>query len=171
MNNPYLKVKLVRDGAVMPSKREEDGCFDLYGCFDEEAVFLYPGDIKLIPLGISTEFPKNWIVRIFERSSAGSKGISARSGIIDSGYRGEYFTPLNNVSNKLIIISNLEEKEVREKYPQKLEGYENNILVYPQSKAIAQGALLYTPHVEIEQVEELDDTSQRGAGALGSSGK
>lgn len=171
MQEPFLKVKIVREGAIMPSKREEDGCFDLYGCFDEEAVFLYPGDIKLTPLGIATEFPKNWIVRIFERSSAGSKGISARSGIIDSGYRGEYFTPLNNVSNRLIIISNLSEEEIREKYSSKLDGYEDNILIYPQSKAVAQGALLYTPHVEIEEVNELDDTSERGAGALGSSGK
>ena len=171
MEIPYLKVKIVRDGALMPSKREEDACYDLYGVFEEEAVFLYPGDIRLTALGIATEFPKNWFFRIFERSSAGSKGISARSGIIDSGYRGEYFTPLNNVSNRLIVISNLPEDKVREKYFEKIKGYEENLLVYPQNKAIAQGTLLYSPHIEIEQVDELDMATIRGAGALGSSGK
>jgi len=43
-------------------------------------------------------------------------------------------------------------------------------IIYPQSKAVAQGFLLYCPHVEVEETEELSD-SQRGDGTLGSSGK
>lgn len=170
MEKPYLKVKKVREGAILPSKRVEDACFDLYGCFDEEAKFLFPGDIYLVPLGISTEFPADWVFYIVERSSAGSKGISTRCGVIDSGYRGEIFTPLNNTTRKLIIISNLGVDEIKQKYLEKLKGYEDNFIVYQQSKAIAQGFLLYCPHVEVEETDDLMD-SQRGDGALGSTGK
>ena len=170
MEKPYLKVKKVRKEAKLPSKRVEDACFDLYGCFEDEAKFLYPGDIYMVPLGISTEFPKDWVFYIVERSSAGSKGISTRCGVIDSGYRGEIFTPLNNTTKKLIIISNLNIEEIKEKYSKELEKYEENFIIYPQSKAVAQGFLLYCPHVEVEETEELSD-SQRGDGALGSTGK
>ena len=110
---PYLKVKLVKKNAILPTKRVEDGFFDLYGCFDEEVFFLKPGDLKLVSLGISTEFPANWAFRIYERSSAGSKGIATRCGVIDSGYRGEYFVAINNTTNRLIIISDKTEEEIK----------------------------------------------------------
>lgn len=171
MENPYLKVKLLRDNAVMPSKRVEDACFDLYACFDEEAQFLYPGDIYLAPLGISTEFSRDWVFYIVERSGAGSKGISTRAGVIDSGYRGEIKTPLNNTTNKLIIFTELSDEEIKEKYTEKLKGFEDNYIIYPQSKGIAQGFLLYCPHVDVEEVKELDMNSERGVGAWGSTAK
>ena len=168
---PYLKMKLVRENAILPTKRVEDGCFDIYGCFDEETFFLYPGDIKLVPLGFKTEFPHDWIFRIFERGSAGSKGLSMRCGVIDSGYRGEYFAAANNTSNKLIVITNLTEDEIKEKYAKEIENYEDKLTLYPQDKAIAQFALTYVPHIDIEEVQSLDMNTERGEGALGSSGK
>lgn len=171
MEKPYLKMKLVRENAVFPTKRLEDGCYDIYGCFDEEAFFLYPGDIKLIPLGFKTEFPRDWIFRIFERGSSGSKGLAMRCGIIDSGYRGEYFAAANNTSNKLIIITNLNEEEIKEKYAEEIKEYEEKLTLYPQTKAIAQFSLLYVPHIEIEETHELDMNTERGEGALGASGK
>ena len=168
---PYLKMRLVRENAVLPTKRMEDGCFDIYGCFDEEVFFLYPGDIKLVPLGFQAEFPHNWIFRIMERGSAGSKGISMRCGVIDSGYRGEYFAAVNNTSRNLIIISNLSEEEVKKKYQEEIKEYEDKLVLYPQNKAIAQFALFYTPHIDIEEVYELSMNTERGDGSLGSSGK
>lgn len=78
MNQPYLKIKLLHPQSVLPSKRPEDAFFDLYGIFSQEAVFLFPGDIRLISLGFNAEFSQNWAFRIFERSSAGSKGIAMR---------------------------------------------------------------------------------------------
>ena len=171
MDKPFLKIKRLRKEAIMPSKRVEDACFDLYGCFDDEVKFLYPGDIYLIPLGISTEFPKDWVFYIVERSGSGSKGISTRAGIIDSGYRGEMKTPLNNTTNKLIIFTNKTKEDILENHKEQLKDFEENFIIYPQTKGIAQGFLLYCPHVDVEEVDELDSTSERGAGGFGSTGK
>lgn len=171
MEKPYLKVKKLHEKAILPSKRVEDACFDLYGIYDEDPKFLFPGDIYLIPLGISTEFPKDWVFYIVEKSSSGSKGISTRAGVIDSGYRGEIKTPLNNTTNKLIVCTTKTEEEIKEEYADKIKGYEDKLKIYPQKKSIAQGFLLYCPHVDIEEVKELDMTSQRGDGGFGSTGK
>lgn len=170
MERPYLKVKRLHERAVLPSKRSEDAGFDLYGIFDEDPKFLYPGNIYLVPLGISTEFPKDYVFYIVERSGSGSKGISTRAGVIDSGYRGEIKTPLNNTTNKLIVFSNLSKEEIIKNFATKLKGFEDNFIVYPQDKGIAQGMLLYCPHAEIEEVGDLSD-SHRGEGGFGSSGK
>ncbi|MCA9496676.1 MAG: dUTP diphosphatase, partial [Nanoarchaeota archaeon] len=167
---PFLKIKKLNPKAILPSKRDEDAGYDVYGLFDEDPKFLYPGNIYLVPLGITTEFPKDYVFYIVERSGSGSKGISTRAGVIDSGYRGEIKTPLNNTSNKLIIFSNKTEEEIKKNYAEKIKGYEEKLIIYPQSKAIAQGLLLYSPHVEIEEVYELGE-SVRGEGGFGSSGK
>ena len=171
MEQPYLKLKLVRDGAKVPTKRVEDGFFDLYGVFEEDPFYIYPGELKLVPLGFSTEFPPNWAFRIYERSSAGSKGISARCGVIDSGYRGEYFAAVNNTTNSLIVITNKAPDEIKEKHKEQIKGYEEKMIVYPSSKAIVQGGLIYSPHIDIEVTEELNMVSERRDGTLGSTNK
>lgn len=170
MEDVYLKVKRLNEKAILPSKRDEDAGYDVYGLFEEDAVFLKPGQIHLVSLGISTEFPNNWVLYITERSGSGSKGISTRAGVIDSGYRGEIKTPLNNTSDKLMVFSNLSLDELKEKYEDKFVGFEENFLIYPQDKAIAQALLLYCPHVQIEEVFELGD-SLRGEGGFGSTNK
>ena len=124
MEKPFLKIKKLNPKAILPSKRDEDAGYDVYGLFDEDPKFLYPGNIYLVPLGITTEFPKDYVFYIVERSGSGSKGISTRAGVIDSGYRGEIKTPLNNTSNKLIIFSNKTEEEIKKNYAEKIKGYE-----------------------------------------------
>lgn len=171
MEKPYLKVRKIKESAIIPSKREEDAGYDVYGVFEKDPYFIYPGEIYLVPLGISIEFPKDYVFYIVERSGAGSKGISTRAGVIDSGYRGEIKTPLNNVTDKLQVFTNLSEDELRDKHSEMLKGFEEDLVIYPQTKAIAQGLLLYCPHVEVEEAEELDISSSRGEGGFGSSGK
>lgn len=168
MEQPYFKVKRVRDGAKIPSKREEDGGYDLYGVFEKDFQILMPGEITLIPTGLSIEIPKNWVFYVAERGSTGSKGISRRCGVVDSGYRGEVFVATNNTSNKPIVFAkNTDGAELA------VFLEENNLVdvtVYPHSKGIAQALLLYCPHIDVEEVTDLAD-SERGSGALGSSGK
>lgn len=171
MENVYLKVKRLNQRAILPSKRDEDAGYDVYGLFEDDAVFLKPGQIYLVSLGISTEFPQNWVLYITERSGSGSKGISTRAGVIDSGYRGEIKTPLNNTSDKLIVFTNLNLEDIKKKYEKELVGFQDDkIFIYPQDKAIAQALLLYCPHVDIEEVLELED-SLRGNGGFGSTNK
>lgn len=159
----------VNPNATIPTKRDEDGCYDIYACFDEEYISIPPLTIKLIPTGIASAFSSKYRVGIRERGSSGTKGLSYRAGQIDSGYRGEWFIPINNTTNKLIIIA---KKELVEKNPFLLECEE--ITVYPYEKAICQAALEEVPMVNVIEIpyDKLKNmASERGTGKLGSSGK
>lgn len=170
MNKPYLKVKLLNDEAILPSKRPEDACYDLYAVIDDDFLILNPGDIHMIPTGIAIEIPEDWIFYITERSSTGTKGLAKRCGVIDSGFRGEMFIPINNTTNKTIILAkNLDRK--LDNFLSENNLNKDDITIYPLSKAIAQGMLIYSPHVDVEEVDELSDNSERGDGVLGSTGK
>ncbi len=169
MEKPFFKVKKLKEGAIIPSKRPEDAAYDLYAIFEEDFKILMPGEIFMAPTGLSVEIPSDWVFYIAERGSTGSKGISRRCGVVDSGYRGEIFVPLNNTTNKPVIFAVKEGPALADFLEEQgLQGGE--VTIYPQSKAIAQAMIMYAPHVEVEEVEELGE-SERGDGALGSSGK
>ena len=162
-----VKFAKVRPDAKIPSKRDEDMGFDIYACFDEDYILIEPHETKLIPTGIASACDSDYGFLVFERGSTGSKGIARRCGVIDSGYRNEWFIGLTNTTNKTLIISKLEEKQ---RYDDCLKNY----FIYPYSKAIAQALVVPVPKTMVEEVsyEELQNIkSERGLGALGSSGK
>ena len=166
LNENDLYFAKVNPNAIIPSKRDEDGGYDVYACFDEDYMVIQPHETKLIPSGIATAFSPKWVAIIKERGSNGSKGIAQRCGVIDSGYRNEWFVPLTNTTNKTVTISKLP----KEQLPLMLqEG-----IVYPYTKGIAQFIMIEVPKLDTHEVDF--DTlkafkSERGLGALGSSGK
>ena len=86
------------------------------------------------------------------------------SGQVDSGYRGSIFVSLYNANSVPVIIS---------KNVDTLEKTGDYIKV-PYSKAIAQFAMEEVPVLEEKEIDyEILKTiaSERGVGALGSSGK
>ncbi len=173
MEVPIIKFLKTSEKAIIPEKRKEDAGFDLYPVYEYDPIFLYPGDIIMLNTKLKLEFPEEYVFIIKERGSTGTKGLSARAGIIDSGYRGELILVINNTSNKLIIITDKEEEYIKTNFFEKIEGYEEKIVLYPQKKAIAQGILLYKPNPKIIEVfseEELEE-SERKEGLLGSTGK
>jgi dUTP pyrophosphatase len=164
INNNTLIFAKVKPNAIIPSKRDEDGCYDVYACFDGEEIVIYPGQIVLVPTGIASSFSSKFRISIRERGSTGTKGMSVRAGQIDSGYRGEWFIPINNTSDKTIAIT-------------KNDGYSKSnpgAIYYPYTKAIAQAALEIVPIVDVKEVsyDELQTIpSERGTGKIGSSNK
>lgn len=190
MNNVYLKFAKIKENAIIPSKKEEDSGFDIYSCLEKDW-FINAHTTRLVPTGIACEFPKNWTLLLEERGSTGSKGVKRSAGVIDSGFRNEIFIALTNASYKTVVISvninktkerliRLKEKQLKDEHGAEYNAtkydfnkfIEKNYIIYPSTKAIAQGLLLYTPHVEVQEVkyEELSN-SERGLGMLGSSGK
>ena len=151
--------------AIIPSKREEDGAFDIYACFEEDYILLEPHETKAIPTGIASAFSSDYVAILKERGSTGTKGIGQRCGVIDSGYRGQWFIPLTNHNDKPLVIA----KEVA------TNGFNPEAkIIYPYEKAIAQCMMVVVPKLTIEEIthdELLKFESERGAGALGSSGK
>lgn len=186
-----IKFAKVHPNATIPSKRDEDMGFDIYACFDEDYIMINPHETKLIPTGIASACSSDYGFLVFERGSTGSKGIARRCGVIDSGYRNEWFIGLTNTTNKTLYISKLSKEEIIDRMynaddmSKKWDGIfgnivsikdnlENNIFVYPYSKAIAQALVVPVPKTNVQEVhyDELKTIeSERGMGALGSSNK
>ncbi|MNW58091.1 deoxyuridine 5'-triphosphate nucleotidohydrolase [compost metagenome] len=164
----------VKPTAIIPSKRDEDGCYDIYADQSIEEIFIAPGAIVEVPTGIASAFNSKYRLDFQrERGSTGSIGLTPRCGQIDSGYRGEIFLKLQNVTDKFIILSNRYFKIVTSQEEEKMyKGKE--YIIYPLSKAVCQAALEIVPDVEVKEIsyEELEKIpSQRGKGKLGDSGK
>ena len=142
-----IHVKLLREGAQMPTYGSAEAAgADLYACL-EESVIIGPCQTVWIPTGIAMEIPKGCAGLIFARSSMGAKRDLApanKVGVIDSDYRGEINVVLHNHGSRQQLVA--------------------------PGERIAQLVItpVYTPG--FLQVQELDDTA-RGTGGFGSTGK
>lgn len=161
-----------REGAKIPEKRTEDAGMDIYPCFSNDYLFIKPHETVKIATGIRSACPLEYYFQLEERGSTGSIGLALRCGVIDSGYRGEWFIVLTNTTDNPIIIT---------KYASAFGDYAElesdeygDPIIYSYNKAIAQAVLLPVPKVKIDEVsvEELFEMkSERMDGCLGSSGK
>ena len=161
-----IKFAKVKPDAKIPTKREEDAGYDIYACFDEGYIAINPHETKLIPTEIASVCDKDYCFIVKERGSTGSKGIAVRCGVIDSGYRNPWFIGLTNTTTQTLFLINPNYKD-KEFIP-------TNRFSYDCTKAIAQAILVPVPKTTVEEIsyEELQAVeSERGEGALGSSGK
>lgn len=147
----------------IPTKRIEDGGYDIYPAFDGAYVKIMPHETVKINTGLYSAFSSDYVMILKERGSTGTKGIGQRCGVIDSGFRGEWLVPITNHNDKPLYIA----KDV------KIDTAEDAI-IYPYDKAIAQAIVVRVPKVNIvqkhyEEVCAVD--SERKSGMLGSSGK
>lgn len=153
----------VRKEAIIPSKREEDGAFDIYACFEEDYIIIQPHETKMIPTGLCSAFSSDYVAILKERGSTGTKGIGQRAGVVDSGYRGEWFVPLTNHNVLPLVIAKNGIDTIKQPH-----------IKYPYEKAICQCIMLEVPKLKVKEVS-LDKIksikSERGKGCLGSSKK
>ena len=153
------------ESAIIPSKRKEDAGYDLYALQTDEVLIIRPGETLMINTGIRTAFSSNYVMLARERGSTGTIGMKVGAGVIDSGYRGTIFIPINNTGNKRIIITPKCE-EVTEV---------DDMIYYPKSKGICQVLMVPVQHLEVKELTEDEynslEKTERQEGALGSSGK
>lgn len=163
-----VKFAKVRPTAIIPTKRNEDAGYDIYANFEDDYMLINSHDTVMIPTGIASVCDTNYCFILKERGSTGTKGMAQRCGIIDSGYRSEWFVPITNTTDRMLFIT-------KSDYLTKLKAeYKEHAIYYPYEKAICQALIIPVPTVDIEEVtyEELKAiSSDRGVGALGSSGK
>lgn len=160
-----VQISKIRPEAKIPNKREEDAGFDLYPCFDEDYIIILPHKTKLIPTGLATAFSPDYVMLLRERGSTGAKGMALRSGVVDSGYRGEIFVGITNTNDfPIVILKNVQDKTWER----------HHYIIYPYSKAIAQAIFVEPPKAKFEEIpyeDLLKIESERGIGKLGSSQK
>ncbi len=143
-----VKIKKLRENAVVPKRATEFSAgADLYACIDEP-VTIAPSGLAKIPTGIAIELPRgDFAAFLFARSGLGVKhGITLSNsvGVVDSDYRGEICVGLCNVSDKPYTIQ--------------------------PNERIAQMVVMPVVLADFIQADELSDT-QRGEGGFGSSGR
>lgn len=167
MNNVYFGK--LRPEAKIPTKRDEDAGYDIYACFEQDSIEIPPHTTIMIPTGLVSCFSGDYVGILKERGSTGSVGIAQRCGIIDSGYRGEWFVPLTNTNDYKIVIAKGQQDNA--------QGYMINgemVFFYPYNKAICQCLFVEVPKLNIKELpaeEIIDNVSERGQGKLGSSNK
>lgn len=151
--------------AIIPTKRKEDAGYDVYMLPTDEPVIVKPGETVSLHTGLKTAFNSDYVLLGRERGSTGTKGLRFGAGVIDSGFRGEILIPINNTSDRDIVL-------MPEKYSSD-KSFED-ALIYPQTKAIGQLLLVPVIDAEVKEVsaEEYEKfDSERGEGMVGSSGK
>ena len=140
---PQIGIKKLSEDSIVPTRANDtDAGWDLYVPHD----FLLPHETRaLVPTDISMAIPTGYVGLIWDRSGvAVKKGIHRFAGVIDSGYRGEVKVCLWNSSEWDVHFRN--------------------------GERIAQILFQAIPECDLIEVEELD-TTERGEGGFGSSGK
>lgn len=159
----------VRENAVIPSKREEDGAYDVYCALEPNAsgtyeMLLRKNEPNLVPTGLAMSLLSKYAFNMTnERGSTGSKGMLSVCGLVDSGYRNEIFVNIIPTWKDVLITSKVTEVKVLE-----------DIILYPNSKAIAQGYVQYNLDLNVKEIAYealLKIPSERGLGKIGSSKK
>ena len=142
-----VKVKILREGAVLPTYGSEGAAgADLYACLNTP-VNIAPGETVFIPTGLAMAIPEGLAGLVYARSGMASKrGLAPANkvGVVDSDYRGEFLVALHNHGTE----------------PQTIE----------HGERIAQ--LVITPVLrgQFQEADSLSDTA-RGSGGFGSTGR
>lgn len=142
-----LTFKKLDEKAVIPSRATKCSAgMDICACLDSP-VTLMPGDIKMIPTGLTAQTDEDDVaLLIYPRSGLSSKfGISLANcvGVVDSDYRGAWFIPLINNGREPFTVEH--------------------------GMRIAQLIPTRVLFPEIDVSDTLTDT-ERGSGGFGSSG-
>lgn len=150
--------------AIIPTKRDEDAGYDMYAEDRETEVVVQPHETVGFLTGICSAFHSSKVAILKERGSTGKLGIGQRSGVVDSGYRGNWEIFLTNHNTKPIVFT---------PNPDKYAG-DDTVIVYNLNKALCQAVFLEVPAVSsTEKSAEFIRSipSKRGESRLGASGK
>jgi dUTP pyrophosphatase len=148
-NTPTMELKIKylphynRDWGVVSYAKPGDAGFDLRAALDE-GLILVPGNVYVIPTGMSVAVPTGYEMQIRSRSGMASKGVVVTNapGTVDSGYRGEVKVLLHAVAGLVRI---------------------------EPGDRVAQAVLKRAEQVRFVEVFDLDQT-ERGFAGFGSTG-
>lgn len=142
-----IRVKKLDPNAVLPTYGSAEAAgADLYACLSEP-IAVQPGEVAWVSTGIALEVPKGCAGLVYARSGLACKrGLAPANkvGVVDSDYRGEV---------KVVLLNHSKEVQVIE-----------------HGERIAQFVITPVLTPAYEEVTELD-TTDRGVGGFGSTGK
>lgn len=139
-----IKIKKLSKNVELPKQSTQGAAgMDFYL---PQPVRFWPKCSKKVPLGVAVEIPKGYVMLLIPRSSTWKTPLRMPNsvGVIDSDYRGEVCALLQNTSY--------------------LWAYAG------AGERLVQGVIVPVPSIQIQEVEELSETS-RGVGGFGSTGR
>lgn len=139
-----LKIKKLIPHAIIPSRATPQAAgYDLYS---SEGYIVLPGHRVVVSTGIQVHLPPGVYGRIAPRSGLAVKhGLGVGAGVIDADYQGEI---------KIVLFNH----DLR-----------HNFVIRPGYR-IAQLVLEYIATPEVEEVDEFEHVTARGAEGFGSTG-
>lgn len=139
-----IRVKKINKEAKLPEySRVGDAGMDIFSCQDYE---LMPGEKHIFGSGIAVEYPDDHLAYIYDKSGLSCKHeLITLGGVMDPNYRGEWQITMKNLGSK----------------PYKVE----------KGEKICQVVFHKISKVEVEEVDQLDNNSERGDNWAGSSGR
>lgn len=159
--------------AVIPTKRDEDGGYDVHALIEPRETehegivheqLLEKDKVNFVGTGVASAMSSKYALSFqHERSSVAKNGMVVVAGLIDSGYRSEIKLMVIPMVKDILITSEVSE----------VEEYED-VILYPYSKAISQFTILLVPEVDVMELpydDLLSIASERRFGGWGSSGK
>ena len=136
-----LNIKLLADHCKPEITDTANGGIDLRS---RDTVQISPMSFRTVRLGITTEFPPEYVGLLFDRSGiAANTGLFKTAGVIDSNYRGEWSVILHNQTR--------------------------TAQTFKAGERCCQVVFVERPAVTIAIVDSLNE-SVRGDGGFGSSG-
>ena len=142
-----MNIKKLNESAIVPTYGSAAAAgADLYACTDSDIV-IAPGATVLVHTGVAMAIPDGYVGLVFARSGLATKrGLAPANkvGVIDSDYRGEIMVALHNHSAATQTVAH--------------------------GERIAQIVFMPYAAADFDVVDELDSTD-RGAGGFGSTGK
>lgn len=90
--------------AIKPTKKTEDGAYDLYAVFDKPIVVHKPHEVMMFNTGIKIAFDTDYVALFRERGSTGIRNMQVRAGVVEGNFRGNYQVLLNNGNEYMDII-------------------------------------------------------------------
>ena len=136
----------VKEGAVLPVYKTIGAAGADICAFVSDTIVINPGEVKMIPTGLSFEIPEGYEIQIRPRSGLAAKnGITCLNtpGTIDSDYRGEVQVILINLGKQAFEVHS--------------------------GDRIAQAVVAPVTHGIFSETDTLHETA-RGTGGFGSTG-
>jgi len=145
-----VRVYKVRPTAKLPRRAHpaDAGMDFFFAPENRDPVFVDPGQSKILGTGIKMQVPSGYMLQIMNKSGVAAKrSLVTGACVVDQGYTGEIFVNLHNIGTETQMLE-------------------------PGVK-LAQGVFIEVLKPELVEVKEdniYGKSTDRGAGALGSTG-
>jgi dUTP pyrophosphatase len=160
----WMKIDASSPAGLHAPKRHGDVGWDLEAAEDTA---IAPGQAVDVPTNVRLHLPNGTWAEIRARSSIARRGLQVDAGTIDTGYRGPLFALVRNM--KTLQPNDVMDRTIVNVQHLRRWTEENTILIRAGER-VAQVVYHRCYPTWAEEVEAIDESSERGSDGFGSTG-